>query len=590
MGDDYVTEFHNLARKIALNLIHVSIDEAEVEDAVKMMMEMDLDGRKFDDARYSPERFVVVVGAGASYNANKNIFLAEDAKKRIREVLIGDNTDIDNLIENELDRLETVYKLKRDEFETELFALSRFYSSTKPGEKNLVNEVCKLYNHMYYPSLTYELLAHMFKHRFLDVIINFNFDEVLDRAIEDELCQGDYCKVIYDGDSPTDISELMTKNKFKKPLYIKPHGTASHKSTLRFTREDYFRLPIDIENLLGIVLGGEIDSSRTIPVNIIAIGFGMQSVEFNKILNIKLPEGSKIYYINRKRFDFGTLEPKKLKEKFVPYGFFPIRKTNPLISGGKINKIHSYLDEMILQLWKSVQKNFRPFYKPRTIKRHQLISKLFASKETREPKSPAKIQDYLKDRTYIELVLSIAKAKGFLNMQQLTNDRTGMYFNLYTDQTIKNRGAGDDRTSDKDSLSLFQFCNKLGLVGIGYGRQALKLILDKDPKKDLEENIKKNLIVKEKSFKKDYVNKLYKTLIEDDLLTLRTKKQLKKSKGDFSRTLKELYMGQEVEICPQFKNIYNNIFSSPKVLNTDMALRYCLASPGIGQPLVRLKA
>ena len=51
----------------------------------------------------------------------------------------------------------------------------------------MLSVLCDKCDVRYYPGLAYEILAHLMKHGFIDAIINFNFDEVLDQAIEDEL-------------------------------------------------------------------------------------------------------------------------------------------------------------------------------------------------------------------------------------------------------------------------------------------------------------------------------------------------------------------------------------------------------------------
>jgi SIR2-like domain len=557
--------FQQLARKLALNLIHVSIDEKEVPDAIAETMNSEVNGIPFKDQKYRPERFVVVVGAGASYDANQNIPLAQEAMIQLKEILTENDDKILTLFDDELQRLETVYKLNKDEFETQLFALGKFYSNPRRQE-NLVNALCDVYDHKYYPGLCYELLAHLFKHRFIDVIINFNFDETLDRAITDELCQGDYYKVISDGESPNDINDLMIEKKFKKPLYIKPHGTASHKSTMRFTRKDYFQLPMDIEQLLKNVLYGKTSSKKddAIPVNMIVIGFNMQSIEFNRIISSEFSNIQKIYYINPMEPSFDTDELKKLEIAYRKGGFFPISKGNNLFPRNTIDpERHSILDELMLQLWQSVQDNFDAGFKPRTIARHQLISNLFASKKS-NLKDPAQIEHYLKDRTYIELALSIAKAKGFLNMHQLTYDRTGLYYNLYKNQKIKNNNTNG--SSNDTPATLIEYCKKLALKKVGYAREAYKLTP--------ETNQSNDLIVSKKEFEKNCIEKIFKILTKKGFLSDSTRKNLIKFQKEFTDTMTANYHGAEVEVCPRYRNIYNNIFMKPKVLSTWLALRY----------------
>lgn len=555
-------KFEDLARKIALNLIYVSLDEEDAFDGIREAIKDNkaIIGRHTKgDFVCKPERFVVVIGAGASRNANQNIKLAGEAADGLIQKLTKNKKDVLELIQFELDRLESVYKLNRNEFETILLALSRFYPKDQ-----IVNKIYEIYKHEHYPSLFYELLAHMFKHRLIDAIINFNFDETLDRAIEDELCQGEYYKVISDGDAPNDINDIMVDNKFKKPLYIKPHGTASHKSTMRFTREDYFILPLDIRNLLESLLSGE-RRNEPIPVNLIVIGFKMQSIEFNNILSSKLPKGSEIFFVKRSEPEFNTKELKALADKFYKDGFFQIKEDNSSEPGKRKIGAYSALDKTMLKLWEAVCSNFTETYRPREIDRHKLVAQLFSSKS--KIKTNAQIKAYLKDRTFIELSLSIAKTKGFLNIHQLTRDRTGIYYNLYQKQVIQ---QNKKRQTKKRALTLLKFCEALGLQEVGYSREAFNL-----GKKQLTPPRPDELIVGKDSFVNEHINAVYERLTNNrNFLSASTRQQLKKIESVFKRTLKEMYKGQEVEICPKYENIYSNIFSDPRVLSTTMALRY----------------
>ena len=112
----------------------------------------------------------------------------------------------------------------------------------------------------------------------VDAIINFNFDETLDQAIEDEIGPGHYYRVVSDSDCRQPLTDLsQPKGYLRLPLYIKPHGTASSKSSLRFRRGDYFLLPPDLKDLLAALIGG-------LPLRVLVIGHAMNSFEFNDIL------------------------------------------------------------------------------------------------------------------------------------------------------------------------------------------------------------------------------------------------------------------------------------------------------------------
>ena len=154
----------------------------------------------------------MVIGAGASHNVNKEIPLASNAVAIVREAFkrrYGDK--IDYFVDLKVNELCNVYKLTQGEFETELLACSLL-------DKTLVLQTLnELYNLRYPISLFYEIVAHLFKHRFIDVIINFNFDEMLDNVIEEEMADSQYRFIYSDGHCPEDASDLLYDNRLAFP-------------------------------------------------------------------------------------------------------------------------------------------------------------------------------------------------------------------------------------------------------------------------------------------------------------------------------------------------------------------------------------
>ncbi|MFL6231627.1 MAG: hypothetical protein ACJ76N_00675 [Thermoanaerobaculia bacterium] len=80
------------------------------------------------------------------------------------------------------------------------------------------------------PQLGYELVAHFLRHRFIDHVVNFNWDEILDRAIADELGPSGYERVL-----PGDRTSSSAESREQPPRHFKLHGTASSPGSLRFT-------------------------------------------------------------------------------------------------------------------------------------------------------------------------------------------------------------------------------------------------------------------------------------------------------------------------------------------------------------------
>lgn len=466
-------------------------------------------------------RLVVVVGAAGSYEAG--VAGSAEAVELLKDKL----QIVNERLNYDIERLSTVYRLKPGDFETQLLAIS--YQSGF----ELRNELKSIFSYRYYPILSYEILAHLLKHRFVDAIINFNFDELLDQAIDDEFGGGEYCKVISDGDIPEDEPEL-----FAAPIYIKPHGTSSHPSSLRFTREDYFGLPKGIKDFIERILTSG-------PLTIVSIGFAMQSFEFNHIA-LKAHSPSEIFYLNVKE-----PEPDPELKNYVAH-FIKIPKTD----GQKGISI------CLEKLWEKLFDLFRPYYSPKIISRHRIVSRLFAqlpARLARPPQYSTPVEDdhyriaYLKNRTIIETIIFIARAKGLVNMNSLKSGRSGKYFDLFFKEARK---TGNKHNLRQNSLTLPIICKEIGFKEWEYGQEAFIL-------NQLEERRK----LKDEEFKA-WVQGL-----KDNSLVSPLFKHVDFQK-DFVDPLFEVFKGTEVEITYGHSAHHEKVFNRPVAINTFTALKW----------------
>jgi hypothetical protein len=476
---------------------------------------------------------IAVIGAGASSKAG--IPTSKDAVD-ILEKKIKIPKEV---MEYQLERLGSIFRLRRDEFETQLRALSQF------NAQELRNKLQSIYNHRYIPLLGYEILAHMLKHRFLDVIINFNFDELLDQAIDDELGPEEYYKIISDGDCP---DKLMSSDRFRAeayrldlPVYIKPHGTASYKSTMRFTRDDYYGLPNDIR----LVLSNLIHKPKR-PITLIVIGFGMRSFEFNGIID-KPAKKSEIFYVN---LDCPSPDP-----PIDNYTTYLIKSDKEEIIG---------IGGILKKLWENIVDYFEPLYKPKSIERHILISTIFADQKSESLMNDFDIKEYLESRTKIELILSIAKAKGVINIGELDKDRCGRYYDLYKEFSLKLKVKWE---------SLYTFCKNVGFIPSEYGHEILKW-----------ENISKNkinntdqLLLTEKQFEgwlNNYIAELRDCYIHYSNSRYNHEEYAVRFESDARELLIGLFRNDEnTEILSRRNTLHDKIFNNPTVLNTHTALK-----------------
>ena len=412
----------DIIKKIAVSMVrnHIQYLRLEISDLKQIFSKEVLMG--LEDTRV-----ITILGAGASYSLG--LPLENFVMKKINE----DSSLHKNTFDGEINPLTSVYRQPHEAVETNLIA-----SYSNPGiEKEIRSKLQELYNFRYLPILSYEILAHLFKHRFIDAIINFNFDELLDQSIEDELVKEEYDYVLSDGDYPDEGRPIKQKLDF--PLYIKPYGTVSHPSTLRFTTKDNFELSLGISNLIKNL------SNTDCQLVLIVIGFGMQSAEFNKILE-NIQKKSMIYFIDINEIVLND----KLKSNFKV---------------AHINIKRTKLKKIMEELWVNIKELFRDGYKIRGICRHRLISKLFEPYNLlNNDKYNEQLPEYFRQRTIIEILLAMSKSKGILNIGELSYSNSGLYYKKYKALREKN-----------DKETFYEICQSLGFTDMGHSNEFLRL-------------------------------------------------------------------------------------------------------------------
>ncbi len=492
-----------------------------------------------------PPQIIVVVGAGAS-NAACDLPNGKEAAKELRSDI---NVSFE-IVDKEIARIALQYNLLEEDFETVLLALAKF------DRPRVLQRLAAIYGRRHHPWIGYELLAHFLKHRFVDAVVNFNFDEILDQAISDELMEAAYYRVVLDGDCPPNLTDWIDSGtgKFRLPLYLKPHGTASQPSSLRFTRESYAALPEEFVELLLTLL----DPERK--TYILVLGFAMQSVEFNHLLR-RSSQGRdpscelSLYFVKKLagdelRFRQGMAGSHR---EFIP-------EKDLEIAGA------------VEALWEYVSDTFKDPYRPRGIARHKLVSEFFKGRKIRdwklsgrEPQERRKRRlDYFRARTYIEITLAIAKAKGFAAMEDLANGRVGTYFRLYREEINQ---AGAPLTHSDPFRSLESACTRLGLVLHGYGTTAVtfKRICNRN-----DENESRSVYVGKSEFKQE-AKSLVKSTLEAMLGLVALPDNLTAA---FMDALMRTHGGDEVEVdVPKGEN-HTLSLERPMLLTSLSALKF----------------
>lgn len=438
------TSIKQLAQKLAVNLVDVSTEFPDGDKPHKEIIE-DWDTLPQVDDR-KRERFIAVVGAGASHAATgKHMPRARKAAERIRNSI--KNQEINKLIDKELHRLRQIYRLDKEDFETELLACSKYCRD------EVLEELTKICGVRYTPAIIYEILAHMLKHRFIDVIINFNYDEILDNAIEEEVSRGEYFYIYSDGHCPNNYEDLLIYNRLKQPIYIKPHGTISHRSSLRFTREDYLAIPQQIQDHIYDLFKAEIPDSQAqkyLPVNLILIGFSMQSFEFAELVKRYLEE------FKDREITFWIFDKKvKLEDFKLELSERQRDRIGENVHFFDLNRFS--LEDFLKELWNSIETKFQAPYRPRGIERHLLVD-LILRKDQKvlvvDPDNKKALKQYFSNRCYVELAISLLQSDGLLNANQIVEDRAGKYFYLYEE-------ANSSQKQDKPVLG--ELFKKIGM-------------------------------------------------------------------------------------------------------------------------------
>lgn len=441
-----------LADLLAKNYLDLSVrfyddsqeDREQIRTAAKRVITED---RAFDLSKLPRSRTLLVLGAGASVGAfGREAFPTTDiAKEEIDKILEVDTKiggeggdSIRNLVKREKERLDMYYGFKRasEDFETHLAVLSSIFSP------ELVRSALSgLYEQRHWPHLTFELIAHLLKHRFIDAVVNFNFDELLDQAIEEEIGRGQYHYVLSDGDC-RGLDAIMVGKRLKVPLHIKPHGTVSHQSTLRFTKDHYYLLPEDMRLFMEKIVKGhreddEVESTGY-SVTILSVGFGMESLDLLGMLK-EASEGQdyRMFHFNLG----GTLDLERLIDATG------IKKQYMIDVGGS-NDYRGYrgLEGALRALWDHTCERFDRDFRPRGVDRHEIVHDLFYRQPAavpghRVPRGKERLSgstsweggadgSYAFARLCAELAIALAKGNGRLDLSTVADSRIGTYAEL----------------------------------------------------------------------------------------------------------------------------------------------------------------
>jgi hypothetical protein len=294
------------------------------------------------------------------------------------------------------------------------------------------------------PQLAYELLAHSLKHGFVDHLITFNFDELLDEAVSNELGRDEYAYIASDHD-------ITARGASRLPHLIKLHGTLGRPKTLRFTRTTTTSLPELTIRLLDQVLfdleGGRpaspVPSQRD--THILSLGYGWNDPDVRHYFQARRNRIAQIFILAKRaecdglRKLFGEAagwNPEQVRilnlDEFCPPAPSPT------------------VDLFLWALWVSLEERLKeeeiPFM---PAARHLLLGYLFGpnGNEPGTEITPLNKHTPLK-RFVVEFVLHLAKCKGMVTLSTMgRSDRIGRYYSPIRRKFAGEPGGGFDLLS-----------------------------------------------------------------------------------------------------------------------------------------------
>jgi hypothetical protein len=584
-----------LAKHFAFNYFNVSLTKNNPEDTnshptinPSTILEYSTDKK----AKKEWCRNILIVGSGVSKSSFEFIPLGSEVVQKIEEKLGIQNISvpgIKNLIRkyiklaelykkekydlikgNEQDILKSNLKTIRNKlfFEGRMSLLTHFFD-----KEDIIDELKEQLDYRSLPSLFYEIIAHLFKHKFIDIIINFNFDELLDNAIEDELGEGMYHRIVSDGDFLS-MDQIMDNNRLKTPIYIKPHGTISSESSMLFTKEQYIEMSEKVKILITDLLHGKLSDSSENKVkhfNFIVAGFNMESIEFNDILKQQFKEikSNKIKKINYFIFnpEAGVIIKKfkrenniKSSEKVRFYNFDSKSPKNQIRLSDLTEPFYKDYNtaKYFIKIYEYVRKRFKIPFKPSGINRHRILNFLFPHERFELEMENRNTWDkflceYYKRRTIFLILYEALKYKGIIHLPTISNDRASKYFWLYLEKIKENNKI------EIDSLNL-----------ISLMKPSLDLYLKKDADSDM---IYSSRILESKEYRNDdkKARYIYEKMLENSLI------DKDDTAGKLFEQIEGSYNKGANEINPKYKDpklTRLNWFSVDQVLSTNLALTY----------------
>ncbi len=269
------------------------------------------------------------------------------------------------------------------------------------------------------PHLGYELAAHWLRHGYVDHIISFNFDNLLDVAIRNEF-HDEGCEIIA---SEHDLSQSPNPN---QPKVIKIHGTVESPDTLRFSLNDTRTLDLTMRRYLDeLVFPAE--SKRQ--VNFVSFGYSWQDLNIATWLHSRERRIAKIFVFrgSSKIPELLRASPwPKVPDRNVPGKERETEETLPdLVEVASANDLFlsksrpfKSVANTISAIQEKVEKELnRLGIHYHSSGRHEVVGRIFGFRDN------GNIKHTHLERLDLELFLHLFKCKGMLVVENIAEDK-----------------------------------------------------------------------------------------------------------------------------------------------------------------------
>lgn len=370
--------------------------EEQVDEQIAVLSELaDKLYSKIDDASYTTSPSVLAfIGAGPSKAANLplspelqnlicNVFVAKDVPEAAIHELLSDEVRAHEDIINSNKPLT-------------LFEFAAVISKFAYGKKIIRKTIKESMTKPSHRPLSYELLSHLAKHRYIDHFIIINFDCLLDDSLKDELPER--LKIIA---SPYDIpaEDIILDRQFC--FAVHPFGILGEGS-YSLTPEDVAKFgPDSIRKFIEKTLLKTTISKKDQALILLLIGYRAEEPAFLSFLRAQQDEWTRIHKQHR------IIEVYVIDPSLGVINNLELLRVQGIVSSTKHIKLRADdAFELLTDLlrFKGESSGRRVWITPA---RHRILSKLFSYNQLTSKT----------DRFKIEILLQGLKSRGFVHLE-----------------------------------------------------------------------------------------------------------------------------------------------------------------------------